>query len=59
MGALYQLQVPGKAWVGMTVLIDGPYDKYGKVISLRADGYHLIRGLGHRNPDGERHVRTR
>lgn len=41
----------------MIVLINGPWDKYGKVISLKEDGYHLIRGLGHKNPNGEHHVR--
>lgn len=47
-GNLYQLQT--KARPGEVMLIDGPYDTYGRVIKLQESGFHLIRGLGHQKP---------
>ena len=48
MGALYQL--PVGSFVGQYVRVDGPWDAYGQVIKLNENGYHLIRGLGHKKP---------
>jgi hypothetical protein len=48
MGNLYQLKlgtIPGQI-----VRIDGPYDTYGKVLALRENGFHLIRGIGKTKP---------
>lgn len=47
-GNLYQLKTAAKP--GQHVVIDGAYDKYGIVMDLRENGYHLIRGLGHSKP---------
>lgn len=47
-GNLYQLQTT--ALPGQIMRIDGPYDTYGRVISLQPSGFHLIRGLGHKKP---------
>lgn len=46
---LYQLQLGQE--VGQLVRINGPWDTWGRVLKLRPDGYHLIRGLGHRKPE--------
>ena len=48
-GNLYQLKT--RALVGEYVLIDGPLDRYGKVMALRDNGFHLIRGLGMQKPN--------
>jgi hypothetical protein len=45
---LYQLRT--KALPGQAVLIDGPYDRYGRVIKLQDSGFHLIRGTGFDKP---------
>lgn len=45
---LYQLQLGN--YPGEIVRIDGPFDTWGKVLSLRSNGFHLIRGLGHKKP---------
>lgn len=47
---LYQLRTA--APVGAPVLIDGPHDRYGKVVTHRENGYHLIRGTGMQKPGG-------
>ena len=47
-GNLYQLRT--KARPGQHVLIDGPNDRYGKVMAHRESGFHLIRGLGFDKP---------
>ncbi len=47
-GHLYQLKL-GKA-VGDLVRIDGPWDTWGRVLSLKNSDFHLIRGLGHQKP---------
>lgn len=49
-GNLYQLRT--SAQPGQFVKIDGPYDRYGKVMALQASGYHLIRGIGDERPAG-------
>ena len=49
-GNLYQLRTA--ALPGQHVIIDGPHDRYGKVMGLRESGYHLIRGLGMVKPAG-------
>jgi hypothetical protein len=49
---LYQLRT--RALPGEHVTIDGPHDKYGQVIKHQDSGYHLIRGLGLRQPPGIR-----
>lgn len=51
-GNLYQLKT--KALPGEHVLVDGPHDKYGKVMKLQESGFHLIRGLGELKPQGVR-----
>lgn len=48
MWCLYQLKT--QAPVGAFVIIGGPYDTYGQVLSHQASGFHLIRGLGHAKP---------
>ena len=47
-GNLYQLRTAARP--GQHVLIDGPHDRYGKVMALRDSGFHLIRGLGFQKP---------
>lgn len=47
-GNLYQLRTGARP--GQHVLIDGPHDRYGKVMALRESGFHLIRGLGFDKP---------
>ena len=49
-GNLYQLRTD--APVGSPVIIDGPHDRYGKVMARRDSGYHLIRGTGMQKPAG-------
>ena len=49
-GFLYQLKVSKPVFVGKVVTINGPWDKYGTVIKLNDNGFHLIRGLGHSKP---------
>ena len=48
-GNLYQLKT--QALPGQYVLIDGPMDRYGKVMALQESGFHLIRGLGFEKPN--------
>lgn len=47
-GSLYQLKTT--ALPGHPMLINGPYDKYGRVISHKPNGFHLIRGIGFMKP---------
>lgn len=47
-GNLYQLRTT--ALPGQYVIIDGPYDRYGRVIKLQESGFHLIRGIGFDKP---------
>ncbi|MER9436726.1 hypothetical protein NKJ04_17685 [Mesorhizobium sp. M0618] len=47
-GNLYQLRTA--ALPGQHVIIDGPYDRYGRVIKLQDSGFHLIRGIGFDKP---------
>lgn len=47
-GNLYQLQT--RAPVGGLMVINGPYDTFGRVMARRPSGFHLIRGLGHQKP---------
>lgn len=49
-GNLYQLKTNARP--GEIMVIAGPWDTYGRVIALQASGYHLIRGLGHKKPQG-------
>jgi|GEM_PF-3036794 len=49
-GQLYQLQVSGNPKAGDVVRISGPWDTWGVIQALRDNGYHLIRGAGHRKP---------
>lgn len=51
-GNLYQLSTLAK--VGHHVIIHGPYDKYGIVMSIQDDLHktRLIRGLGNEPPKG-------
>lgn len=48
MSALYQLKVSKPVFVGKVVTINGPLDKYGTVMKLNDNGFHLIRGTGSR-----------
>lgn len=43
-GYLYQLRLG--SYVGQVVRIDGPWDVWGRVVALRDNGFHLIRGTG-------------
>ena len=45
---LYQLKL-GTA-VGELVKINGPWDTWGRVLSLKPDGFNLIRGCGKTKP---------
>lgn len=47
-GNLYQLKT--ESLPGQLMIIGGPYDTYGRVISRQDSGFHLIRGLGHTKP---------
>lgn len=47
-GNLYQLKT--RAPVGAPVIVNGPFDRFGVVLSLRPDGYRLIRGTGETAP---------
>lgn len=55
-GNLYQLKT--KAAPGEYVIIGGPYDTYGVVLSHQESGFHLIRGLGHKKEDGKTYQST-
>lgn len=46
-GGLYQLQCPPGTRVGDIVSVNGPWDTWGRVLELRPNGFHLIRGIGH------------
>ena len=52
-GNLYQLRT--KAMPGQHVIINGPHDKYGKVMAHKESGFHLIRGVGNTRPNGTIH----
>ena len=51
-GATYQLKesdfsrIQGSPYV----LINGPYDKYGKIFGKKGNGHYLIRGIGEIKP---------
>lgn len=51
MSNLYQLQVAyNSPRVGDIVIINGPWDKYARIIKLRDNGFHLMRGIGKQKP---------
>ena len=46
MGWTYQLGKGLDLHVGQVVLINGPHDKYGIVLSKRENGWYVIMGTG-------------
>lgn len=52
-GCLYQLEVDyANPTPGDIVQIDGAWDTYARILSLKENGFHLMRGLGHQKPSG-------
>lgn len=50
-GNLYQLKTAySSPSVGDIVEINGAWDKYARILELRANGFHLMRGVGFTAP---------